>query len=94
MSQDHAAFGHHPDQVSGTQLETQIPPDTKHNNFLIEMSSFEENEAWRRGHLTIIPSSPICFHRLHQNQKISTSDAVAVMMGATAPENIPSEWQA
>src|SRR5262249_25317082 len=61
MSQDHAAFGHHPDQVSGTQLETQIPPDTKHNNFLIEMSSFEENEAWRRGHLTIIPSSPICF---------------------------------
>jgi hypothetical protein len=67
MSQDHAAFGHHPDQVSGTQLETQIPPDTKHNNFLIEMSSFEENEAWRRGHLTIIPSSPICFHRLHQN---------------------------
>jgi len=61
MSQDHAAFGHHPDQVSGTQLETQIPPDTKHNNFLIEMSSFEDNEAWRRGHLTIILSSPICF---------------------------------
>src|SRR5262249_58822245 len=57
MSQDHAAFGHHPDQVSGTQLETQIPPDTEHNNFLIEMSSFEENEARRLGHLTIIPSS-------------------------------------
>src|SRR5262249_22494468 len=68
MSQDHTPFGHHPDQVSGTQLETQIPPDTKHNNFLIEMSSFEENEAWRRGHLTIISSSPICFHCLHQNQ--------------------------
>ena len=27
-------------------------------------------------------------------KKISTSDTVAVMMGATAPENIPSEWQA
>src|SRR5215510_13785135 len=56
-----SAFGHHPDQVSGTQLETQIPPDTKHNNFLIEMSSFEKSEAWRLGHLTIIARSPICF---------------------------------
>ena len=27
-------------------------------------------------------------------KKISMSDAVAVMIGATAPENIPAEWQA
>ena len=27
-------------------------------------------------------------------KKISMSDAVAVMTGATAPENIPAEWQA
>ena len=27
-------------------------------------------------------------------KKLSMSDAVAVMTGATAPENIPAEWQA
>jgi len=55
MSQDNSAFGHHLDQISGTQLETQVPPDTKDNNFLIEMSSFEKIKARRGcGHLTII----------------------------------------
>src|SRR5262249_58005679 len=44
MSQDHAAFGHHPDHDSGAQLQPQIRPDTKHNNFLIERSSFEEDD--------------------------------------------------
>jgi hypothetical protein len=52
VTQDNSAFGHHPDQVSGAQLETQVPPDTKHNNLLIEMSSFEKIRAC--GHLTII----------------------------------------
>ena|SRR5712691_3260472 len=55
MSQDNSAFGHHLDQISGTQLETQVPPDTKDNNFLIEVSSFEKIKARRGcGHLTII----------------------------------------
>src|SRR5262249_13681722 len=38
VSQKNSPFRHHPDQVSGTQLEAQVPADTKHNNFLIEMS--------------------------------------------------------
>jgi hypothetical protein len=55
VSQDNSAFGHHPDQVSGTQLETEVPADAKHNDFLIEMSSFEEISRWQLcGHLTII----------------------------------------
>jgi len=42
VRQDNSALGHHLGQISGAQFETQIPPDTKQNDFLIEMSSFEE----------------------------------------------------
>ena len=55
VSHDNSAFGHHLDKISGAQFETQVPPDTKHDDVLIEMSSFEKIKVGRGcGHLAII----------------------------------------
>ena len=67
MREDNASFGHHVHQVSGTQLETQIPPDTKDNDLLIEMSSFEDiNGCCAGSHFAIVAERPT-ISRLHQN---------------------------
>src|SRR6266436_8601365 len=42
MSQGDAALGHHLDQVTGAELECQVPPHAQDNNFLVEMPTPEE----------------------------------------------------
>ena len=36
------ALGHHLDEVTGAELERQVPPDTKDDDFLVEMSTPEK----------------------------------------------------
>jgi hypothetical protein len=68
VRQDNSALGHHLDQISGAQFETQVPPYTNHNDLLIEVSPFEKLQ--RRGcrHCAII-APRVLFHCLHQNQE-------------------------
>jgi hypothetical protein len=66
VRQDNSALGHHLDQISRAQFETQVPPYTKQDDFLIEMSSFEKLQ-WRGcGHSAIIAPRNL-FYCLHQN---------------------------
>ena len=70
MCQDNASFRHHLDQVPGTQLETQIPPDAEDNDFLIEMSSFEQIISARRMRIHRLWQGNDVFSVLHQNPMI------------------------
>jgi hypothetical protein len=42
MSQQDAALGHHLDQVTGTELESEVPSHTQDDDFLIKMPPLEE----------------------------------------------------
>jgi hypothetical protein len=68
MSHDNSSFHHHLDKVSGAQFETQIPPYKKHNDFLIEMSSFEKITSGRGIIISPLSQCADPYHRLHQNQ--------------------------
>jgi hypothetical protein len=68
MSQGDAALGHHLDQVTGAELECQVPPHAKDNNFLVEMPTPEE--FLRRGrfcHSSRYRRKP-SLSSLHQNR--------------------------
>jgi hypothetical protein len=42
MRHSDTSFGHHRDQISKTQLETQIPAHAQHYNLPVEVASFEQ----------------------------------------------------
>jgi hypothetical protein len=45
VDQGDAPFGHHLDQITGTQLEAQVPPHAQDDDLLVEMPAFEK--FWR-----------------------------------------------
>jgi hypothetical protein len=42
MNEGNAALGHHLDEVTGAELERQVPPDAQDDDFLVEMPTLEE----------------------------------------------------
>jgi hypothetical protein len=42
MSQQDAALGHHLDQVTGTELESEIPSHTQNDDLLVKVPSLEQ----------------------------------------------------
>src|SRR6266481_2116265 len=67
MSQGDAALGHHLDQVTGAELECQVPPHAQDNNFLVEMPTPEEFlHRGRFCHSSRYPRKP-SLSSLHQN---------------------------
>jgi hypothetical protein len=73
MSQQDAALGHHLDQVTGTELESEVPSHTQNDDLLVEVPSLEQ--ILRRGrffHAGRYRHEP-SFSSLHRNRKIMVS---------------------
>jgi hypothetical protein len=70
MSQQDTAVGHHLDQVTGTELEREIPPHTQHDDFLIKMPSLEQILCRSRlRHSRQLSHDIEPFNNLHQNHR-------------------------
>ena len=67
MSQQDAALGHHLDQVTGTELESEVPSHTQNDDLLVEVPPLEQILCGGRfchaGRYRREPS----FSSLHQN---------------------------
>jgi len=70
MSYRNATLGHHLDEVTGAELERQVPPDAQDDDFLVEMSTPEEIFCGGRFRHPSRYRRELSLSSLHQNPPI------------------------
>ena len=84
MSQQDAALGHHLDQVTGTELESEVPSHTQNDDLLVKVPPLEQILCRGRfRHPGRYGCAPV-FSSLHQNlkQMVSEGKVVGLRKGA------------